>query len=178
MPIDRDYLNELASQSEVKVMMVCLGNICRSPMAAAVLHNRAQAISKPRVLVDSSGTGPWHVGEGANPKSIITWESAGYKYEHVAKQFQSNMFLNQDLLLVMDETNFEDVLKLAPSKNLLKKVILLREFESRDPNSSLDSLAVPDPYYKELPAYAQVLQMVEKSITGLLSQLSTSQSNS
>ncbi|NCW94212.1 MAG: hypothetical protein EBW79_04345 [Actinobacteria bacterium] len=67
--------------------MVCYGNICRSPMAAAVLHNKVAKIETPKILVDSAGTSHWHVGQGPNPPSKRTWERAGYKYEHVASQF-------------------------------------------------------------------------------------------
>ena len=56
----------LESKSQLRVSMVCLGNICRSPMAAAVLHNRAHEVKPIQLLVDSAGTGSWHVGEGAN----------------------------------------------------------------------------------------------------------------
>ncbi|MEY2597197.1 MAG: hypothetical protein RL182_280, partial [Actinomycetota bacterium] len=61
-----DYLK---GQPEVTISMVCMGNICRSPMAAAILFNRKSEISSPKIIVDSSGTGAWHVGEGPNPMS-------------------------------------------------------------------------------------------------------------
>jgi protein-tyrosine phosphatase len=93
-----DYLK---GQPEVTISMVCLGNICRSPMAAAVLFNRRSEIASPTIIVDSSGTGAWHVGEGPNPMSRQTWEKHGLQYEHTAKKFSKNDFYSSDLILVI-----------------------------------------------------------------------------
>lgn len=170
-----DYLTELANKSELNVMMVCLGNICRSPMAAAVLHNRTADILNPKFLVTSSGTGNWHVGEGPNPKSKAVWESAGYQYQHVAQQFRSEMFNTQDLLLVMDNSNYQNVIQLRESELNRKKVFYLRQFDptlmSLDPISDSSALEVPDPYYEPISAYHEVLEMVESAVTGLINTL-------
>ena len=93
-------------------MMVCLGNICRSPMAAAVLHNRA-AQRGVEVAVSSSGTADYHVGEGPNEMSLRVWQDAGYYYEHIAQQFRSEMFDDNDLVLVMDSSNYGNVLQIG-----------------------------------------------------------------
>ncbi|MFM8961665.1 MAG: hypothetical protein ACKOGQ_03795, partial [Actinomycetota bacterium] len=77
-------LSHLKQRESLLITMVCYGNICRSPMAAAVLHNKVAKIERPEITVDSAGTSNWHVGQGPNPPSKRTWEKAGYKFEHIA----------------------------------------------------------------------------------------------
>ena len=85
-------------------------------MAAAVLHNKVSDLVTPKVIVTSSGTSNYHVGEGPNGSSLRTWESAGYKYKHVAKQFHPESFAKQDLILCMDLSNRAMVLTAAKSE--------------------------------------------------------------
>lgn len=171
-----EYIAALTQKSELRVMMVCLGNICRSPMAAAVLENRTRKSSNPKFVVTSSGTGAWHVGEGPNPKSKLTWEKAGYDYEHTAQQFKKNMFIDQDLLLVMDKSNFDNVSRLSVDKSDMQKVFYLRQFDPSlrqlNPATDYSKLEVPDPYYEPISAYQEVLVMVENAVTGLIELLS------
>ena len=156
--------------------MVCMGNICRSPMAAAVLTNRTADWVKPKIVVDSSGTGAWHVGQGAHPTSQKVWEAAGYEYEHSARQFQSSDFFTTDLILVMDSNNFNTVINLADSEDSRGKVFYLRSFDqslaSIDPTSAqFHKLEVPDPYNQSIGAYQETLFMIERAVDGLLQEL-------
>ena len=146
--------------------MVCLGNICRSPMAAAVLANRASELVSPKIIVTSSGTSSWHVGEGAHQLSEKVWTLAGYQHTHVARQFQPHHFDEIDLILAMDESNLANILKMAPSDEHRAKVALLRSF---DPEA--DSQEVPDPWGNPIESYQEVLAMVERSVSGLLDAL-------
>jgi protein-tyrosine phosphatase len=156
-------------------MMICLGNICRSPMAAAVLASQVIEIQNPKITVSSSGTGSWHVGDGPNPKSRSTWESAGYSYEHIVQQFKSDMFDNQDLLLVMDNFNYKNVVELTGNPKHHEKVFYLRQFDPvlRDlsPEKDFMQLEVPDPYYEPISAFQEVLIMVEAAVAGLITEL-------
>ncbi len=156
--------------------MVCMGNICRSPMAAAVLSNRTASWSTPKIIVDSAGTDPWHVGQGAHPTSQKVWEKAGYKHTHTARQFQSSDFYATDLILVMDSSNFTTVLKLAENNESRSKVFYLRSFDPAlreiDPQSAdYHKLEVPDPYNQSVEAYEETLAMLERAIDGLLEEL-------
>lgn len=168
-------LEHLKGKSQVTISMVCLGNICRSPMAAAVLHNRKGEISAPEIIVDSSGTGPWHVGEGPNPMSKKTWEKHGLQYEHIARKFSKNDFYASDLILVMDSSNFANVMALA-NDEVKHKVFYLREFDldlrkfNRD-SEDYEKLEVPDPYSLPIGHFEAVYEMIDKSITGLLLEL-------
>jgi protein-tyrosine phosphatase len=167
------YLNSLKNNSEIQIELVCLGNICRSPMAAAILHNKSRDLTRPKFLVSSSGTSGWHKGEGASPSSVKVWESAGYKYEHVSRHFSVDFFDEKDLILTMDLANRSEVLKSARNQADINKVMMLRSF---DPNlinldaSSPDAelLQVPDPWGQEITAYREVFQIVNSAIDGLI----------
>ncbi len=159
-------LSFLKGRDHLLITMVCYGNICRSPMAAAVLHNKVKEIAKPEITVDSAGTSNWHVGQGPNPPSKKIWERAGYKYDHIASQFNYSRLVAADLVLVMDEDNHQAVTSLATTEQELEKIFYLREFDVVQ-----DSLIVPDPYSLPDSAFERVLEMVERSTDGLLAQL-------
>jgi protein-tyrosine phosphatase len=163
-----DYLK---GQPEVTISMVCMGNICRSPMAAAVLFNRKSEIAAPKIIVDSSGTGAWHVGEGPNPMSQQTWEKHGLKYDHTAKKFSKNDFYSSDLILVMDSSNFSNVMALA-NEDVKHKVFYLRQFDPELKDAKIENLEVPDPYSLAIGHFEAVYEMIDKAITGLLQELS------
>jgi protein-tyrosine phosphatase len=147
--------------------MVCLGNICRSPMAAAVLQTKVQRIQSPKIVVDSAGTANWHSGQGANPPSKRIWERAGYSYQHIASHFNYSRLVAADLVLVMDQSNFETVKSLVTSEVEEQKIYYLRQFDLTQP----DSLEIPDPYSLPDSAFQEVLEMVERSTDGLIKQL-------
>jgi protein-tyrosine phosphatase len=166
----------IKNRDQISITMVCLGNICRSPMAAAVLANKKQAVRSPVITVDSAGTGPWHIGQGPHPSSKKIWEKAGYKHEHTAKQFSINDFFVHDLILVMDSSNYHNVISLAETEEHRSKVFYLRSFDPTlkgiDPSSSdYFKLEVPDPYNQSDQAYEATLAMVERAVDGLLAEL-------
>lgn len=156
----------LKGRENLIITMVCYGNICRSPMAAAVLHNKVARIDNPKIYVDSAGTSNWHVGQGPNPPSKRVWESAGYQYEHVASQFDYSRLVTADLVLVMDQNNHQAVSSYVTNDAEEQKIFYLRQF---DP--SADSLEVPDPYQLPDAAFEAVLGMVERATDGLIGEL-------
>ena len=167
------YLNALKGKSVIRIELVCLGNICRSPMAAAVLHNKSQDLTGPKFLVSSSGTSGWHKGEGASPSPVKVWESAGYKYEHVSRPLSVAFFDQKDLILTMDLKNRSEVLKSARNQADSNKVMMLRSFDPKLIHLDLTSpdaelLQVPDPWGQEIRAYREVFQIVESAIDGLI----------
>jgi protein-tyrosine phosphatase len=147
-------------------------------MAAAVLANKKASIKSPVITVDSAGTGSWHIGQGPHPSSKKIWEKAGYKHDHTAKQFTSNDFFVHDLILVMDSSNFHNVISLATTDEDRAKVFYLRSFDPElqgvDPNSAdYFKLEVPDPYNQSDEAYEATLAMVERAVDGLLAELTS-----
>ena len=139
-------------------------------MAAAILYNRRHEISAPKIIVDSSGTGAWHVGEGPNPHSKQTWEKHGLKYKHTAKKFSKNDFYSSDLILVMDSSNYANVIALA-NDDVKHKVFYLRQFDLSLRDAKIEELEVPDPYSLAIGHFEAVYEMIDKAITGLLQEL-------
>ncbi len=171
-------ISSLKGRDQLSITMVCLGNICRSPMAAAVLANKKGSIKSPVITVDSAGTGPWHIGQGPHPSSKKIWEKAGYTHEHTAKQFKSNDFFIHDLILVMDSSNYHNVISMAENEDHRSKVFYLRSFDPElkgiDPDSvDYFKLEVPDQYNQSDEAYEATLAMVERAVDGLLAELSS-----
>jgi protein-tyrosine phosphatase len=162
--------------ASLNVAMVCLGNICRSPMAAAVLANKAKIVTQVGINVSSSGTSGWHIGQGPHPTSQLVWEKAGYQHHHVASQFKANDYFVNDYILVMDSSNYENVLALASSEAHRAKVFYLRSFDPAlhhiDPISGeYFKLEVPDPYNQSEDAYREVLAMIESAVDGFISHV-------
>ena len=145
-------------------------------MAAAVLAGKTANWKAPRIEVHSSGTGSWHIGQGPHPSSKKIWEAAGYKHSHTARQFTANDFFIHDLILVMDSSNYQNVLSLVENEEHRKKVFYLRNFDPQlkeiDPSSAdYFKLEVPDPYNQSDEAYEATLAMVERAVDGLLQEL-------
>jgi len=145
-------------------------------MAAAVLHNKALALESPKLIVSSSGTSNYHIGDGAHKLSQKTWEAAGYKYEHVASQFNPKSFATKDFILCMDLTNRAMVLNAAKSDEDRAKVFMLRSFDPAlshiDATSHQgEELVVPDPWGEEIDSYQNVLLMIERATDGFIASL-------
>ena len=149
-----------------RVCFVCTGNICRSPMAEIVFRARvAEAGLDELVEVDSAGTGGWHEGDGADPRTVAVLEDSGYAGDHTARQFRSSWFSRLDLVIALDSGHLGTLRRLAPTEQDAEKVRLLRSY---DPAVGDDDLDVPDPYYGGLDGFEECLEMVEAASTGLL----------
>lgn len=144
------------------VTLVCLGNICRSPMAHVVLEQRvAEAGLGDRVAVSSSGTGDWHVGHPMDRRAAATLSAAGYDpSRHRARHWAPDRLADQDLVLAMDASNLADV------GGRSSRVRLFRDFDPAEPGGE-----VPDPYYGGDDGFKEVLAMVERTSTALVAQL-------
>ena len=147
---------------EYHLALVCLGNICRSPMAHVVLEARlADAGLGDRVTVTSSGTGGWHVGDPMDSRAAATLTAAGYDASrHRARQFEPAWHGELDLVLAMDEQNLADLGGRA------ERVGLFRDFDPREPGGE-----VPDPYYGGPDGFEEVLEMVERTAASLVDRL-------
>jgi protein-tyrosine phosphatase len=159
---------------KIHVIMVCLGNICRSPMAEVVLRKQVAEAGLP-VRVDSAGTGDWHIGQDANINTIKVLEERGYEISHRAKQFDPKFFDQRDLVIAMDISNLNDLKRISPPSLEKDRLRLLREFDPAlghlpDPH---EDLIVPDPYGGTLEEFRKVLDMVEIASTGLTKHLAT-----
>ncbi|MCX4882057.1 low molecular weight protein-tyrosine-phosphatase [Streptomyces sp. NBC_00847] len=148
-----------------RVCFVCTGNICRSPMAESVFRARiADAGLGGLVEVDSAGTDGWHVGDGADPRTVSVLEESGYDSSHSARQFKPSWFSRLNLVIALDTGHLRALRHLAPTQEDAAKVRLLRSY---DPAVG-DDLDVPDPYYGGLDGFEECLEMVETASEGLL----------
>ena len=147
-----------------RICFVCLGNICRSPIAATVMRSLlADRGLSDDVEVTSAGTGDWHVGQRADSRALAALTRAGYDgSDHRARLFVADAFADNDLVLAMDHSNLTALRRLAPDGHE-DKLRLLREF---DPDAT--GTDVPDPYYGGDEGFDEVLAMVESACHGLL----------
>lgn len=140
----------------VKILMVCLGNICRSPLAEGLL---ASKLPKDKFFVDSAGTGNYHIGKQPDQRSILTAEKNGLDISYQrARQFTSKDFENFDYIYVMDNSNYDDVIALAKNEEQKNKVQLI--LNELFPGDNVD---VPDPYYGLQNGFDLVYEMLDET---------------
>jgi protein-tyrosine phosphatase len=154
----------------MKILFVCMGNICRSPTAEGVMRHllREQGL-EDEIQIDSAGTGAWHVGNPPDRRATAAARQRGIVLEGAARQVRPADFEDYDLLLVADRENLADLRAIAPGEDARAKVRLLREF---DPASrGAPDLDVPDPYYGGPDGFEDVLDLVEAACRGLLAEL-------
>jgi len=140
----------------VKILMVCLGNICRSPLAEGLL---ASKLPKDRFFVDSAGTGSYHIGKQPDQRSVMTAKKKGIDITNQkARQFSSRDFEDFDYIFVMDNTNYDDVIELAKNEGHKQKVQLI--LNELFPGDNVD---VPDPYYGLQNGFDMVYEMLDET---------------
>lgn len=167
--------------STFHITCVCLGNICRSPMAEAVIRHRIAAAGLTEsITVDSAGTDGWHIGEDADERALATLNSAGYSLNHTGRQIVAEWFDPEsahyaDLVLTMDASNYQSVTALAPDEAARDRVRMLRSFDPALAGIAVGDLRldVPDPYYGGPAGFEEVLSMIESAADGLLATLTT-----
>jgi protein-tyrosine phosphatase len=152
----------------VKILFVCLGNICRSPTAEGVMRALvAERGLEDEIEIDSAGTGGWHVGAAPDSRATSAAVARGIELTGGARQVEVSDFDEFDLLVAMDATNAFDLRRLAPDDEARAKVRLLREY---DPTATRDR-DVPDPYYGGASGFEDVLDMVDRACRGLLAEI-------
>ena len=147
----------------LKIVMVCLGNIYRSPLAEGIL----KAKLPKDYVVDSAGTGAWHTGQQPDKRSIATAKNRGLDITNQrARQFKVSDFDTFDYIYVMDNSNYKDVISLAPTEESKSKVkLILNEIF---PNENVD---VPDPYYGGDDGFENVFDMLDQACEAIARKL-------
>ncbi|MHA6493739.1 low molecular weight protein-tyrosine-phosphatase [Pseudomonas borbori] len=150
----------------MRILFVCLGNICRSPTAEAVLrHKLNEAGLAGRIEVDSAGTGDWHVGKPPDHRTQMAARQRGYELSMLrGRQVSAEDFSRFDLILAMDGSNLSHLRRLHPGTGTVELDLLLRRYQL-----ALDD--VPDPYYGGAEGFEQVLDLIEQACDALLIEL-------
>lgn len=145
-----------------RVCVVCMGNICRSPMAEVVLRQTLETCGLGGLVsVESAGTGGWHVGDPMDERALEILTRNGYDGSaHRARQFTKDWFDRYDLVLAMDRDNLSNLRRLAPAG------VEVRLFRSFDPAAE-EGAEVPDPYYGGSEGFEEVLSLVRDASEGV-----------
>lgn len=154
--------NQLATMT--KILMVCMGNVCRSPMAQAVsLHLAAQAGLARQIQIDSAGTRAMRGNQAADPRAKAVLSARGYTAGKTkSRQVTERDFERYDLILSMDQSNLNDLRRMCPDENA-HKLRLFLEFAG-----AVDTREVPDPYYGNVQGFERVLDLCEAGARGLV----------
>tara|TARA_R110000868_G_scaffold186282_4_gene428687 strand:- start:1178 stop:1633 length:456 start_codon:yes stop_codon:yes gene_type:complete len=148
---------------KIKILMVCLGNICRSPLAEGILKNK---LNNDLFFIDSAGTGGYHIGNKPDHRSIAVAKKYGIDIsQQRCRKFKIEDFTIFDLIYVMDQNNFNDIIHLTKEKNQLNKVKLLLN------EANLNTTEVPDPYYDD-NGFEHVFHLIDDACEIIAKKLS------
>lgn len=156
---------------KIKVLFVCLGNICRSPTAHAIFQQLLEQHDLTHLIeCDSAGTNGYHDGELPDPRSIAHGKIRGYKLDHISRKVQTLDFENFDMIFGMDANNVQHLRRLAVQENHKNKIRLITEFTSIA-HEKFRIIGVPDPYQEGPEGFDLVLDLLESCCENLLAEL-------
>ena len=155
-----------------RILFVCLGNICRSPAAEAMLRLLVEREGiADRVVIDSAGTYGGHSGERSDARMRRAAAARGIEMTHLARQVREADFEKFDMVIAMDDNNYEALFRLAPSREEQQKIYRFREFLRHNPDWSY----IPDPYYEGHEGFELVLDLLEDGCATIVEQLKNNQ---
>ncbi|MEL6537762.1 MAG: low molecular weight protein-tyrosine-phosphatase [Bacteroidota bacterium] len=156
----------------MKVLFVCLGNICRSPMAEGVFTQLVRERGwEDRITIDSAGTSSYHIGELPDPRARQTMQRHGVTLTSRARQFTAEDFAEFEYILAMDRSNYDNILRLTDSEEDKSRVWMMRTFEADPPTSHTAKEEVPDPYYGGEQGFEKVYTMLVRTHNNLLNKI-------
>ena len=150
----------------MKILFVCLGNICRSPTAEAVFRKKLNERGIHAHL-DSAATSHFHIGHPSDPRSIDHAQRRNYEMTHLGRQVSAHDFQEFDYIFAMDDSNLKNLLQICPEK-YVNKISLLTEYARNKKYQS-----VPDPYYGQAADFELVLNIIEDCAAGFIEKLSS-----
>jgi len=154
-------------KTPLRILFVCLGNICRSPAAESMFNLQCDSKGvRDQFVVESAGTGGWHIGQGPDSRMRRQGEKRGLVFLTLGQQFGKKDFEKFDLIMTLDESIHLDVLKLASNDDERSKVLQLATFHS---SGNIDK--VPDPYYGGIEGFDQVLDILEDACANFLTHV-------
>lgn len=150
----------------MKVLFVCLGNICRSPLAEGIMKSKIESAGFADVLtVDSCGTSNYHIGDKPDARTRTNARMNGVELSHLGRQLTIEDLEEFDYILAMDRSNYHNILKLSSAEKYSFKIKLMREF---DPEPGDE---VPDPYYGGEQGFQDVFDILDRSVDGFIMHL-------
>lgn len=153
--------------ARTRVLFVCLGNICRSPLAEGIFVKKINERGIAHLFhVDSCGTGDYHIGQLPDPRTRKNSMANGVTLEHRCRQITEEDLRHFDLILAMDDTNYMNILKLDGASEHTAKIRMMRSFEV-----DTDETNVPDPYFGNERDFQEVFEILDRCTEGLLSHL-------
>lgn len=159
-------LHTPSADKPLRLLFICLGNICRSPAAQGVMQHlvdRAQLAD--RFLIDSAGIGSWHVGDLPDQRMREHGKARGYDFDHHARQFDADSdFRRFDLIITMDDENYRRITDMAHTDEARRRVVPMRRFLEEGSGAT----SVPDPYYGDARDFDLALDLIEEGCSRLL----------
>jgi protein-tyrosine phosphatase len=154
---------------KAKILFVCLGNICRSPLAEAIFkHKIKQHRLEQYFVADSCGTSNYHIGDAPDARTISNARKNGVTIDHLGRQLCSQDLEDYDYVLAMDKTNYQNILRLSNASDHALKVDLMRNYDSVSRGSE-----VPDPYYGGESHFQEVFDILDRSMEHFIEHLET-----
>ena len=149
----------------IKILFVCLGNICRSPLAEAIFLSKIKKEESLNTFsADSAGTGAYHIGKNPDDRSIKAAKNHHIPIHHRARQITFEDASEFDYILAMDDSNYENILNIIKKPH--KGLFLMRKFDPEMPNAN-----VPDPYHGGEEGFEEIYQILDRSISGFIKYL-------
>jgi len=150
-----------------RVLFVCLGNICRSPMAEAIFSHKVKQ-ARLEIEVDSCGTAAYHIGESPDPRTIDVIIQNNMTIDHSGRQLSHNDFYQFDYIMAMDRSNLAEINNRRPDDSTAQ-IALLRDYDPEPENGE-----VPDPHYGGIDGFEKVFQLLNRSSKALLQHITAS----
>jgi protein-tyrosine phosphatase len=151
----------------MKILFVCLGNICRSPLAEAVFNHQIRERGlEVHFTAASCGTANYHVGDTPDPRTIKNALKNGVSIDHLGRQFCQEDFEDYDLILAMDANNFSNIMRVPGASKHKNKVRMMRAYDPHIKDGD-----VPDPYYGNEKDFQEVFDILNRSMKGLIAEL-------
>jgi protein-tyrosine phosphatase len=154
---------------QIKILFVCLGNICRSPMAEGIMaYLVSQRMMDDVIVCDSAGTASYHIGKQPDDRTLRVCANNNVQLNHRARAFTAKDFDLFDYIIAMDATNKEHILRKAPYASDKQKVYLMRDFDSKQTGTN-----VHDPYYDGIAEFERVFDVLQDCCANLLQHITT-----
>lgn len=163
-----DLIASIKGKDKIKILFVCLGNICRSPAGEGVMKSIVEENGETdRFVIDSAGTGRYHIGELPDNRMRIHARKRGYELTHRCRQVKESDFEEFDLIIAMDESNRINLQRMAPSPEAEKKIVRMADFV----DAAMRYDHIPDPYYEGAQGFELVLDLLESGCSNLYRSL-------